>query len=53
MAEERAAMHAGQEPFDDLPGPQIQLGRARDRLGMQEPAGGFFSGGHVKSLSDK
>ena len=38
VAEERAAVHAGDEALDDLPGPQVEPGDAGDGLGVQEAA---------------
>ena len=39
MAEERAAVHAGDEALDDVLGPQVKPGDLGDGLGMQKTAG--------------
>ena len=44
VPEERALVHAGDEPFHDMPGTQIEPGDAGDGLGMQKPARVFFFG---------
>ena len=42
VAEDRAAVHAGDEAFDDVPRPQVQAGDLGNRLGMQKAAGVVF-----------
>ena len=51
VAEERAAVHAGDEALDDVLGAQVEPRDAGDRLGMQEAARIVFFGGHGADLN--
>jgi hypothetical protein len=46
VAEEGRFVHAANETFDDMAGPEIKPGDARHRLRAEETSGIAGSGGH-------